>query len=690
MIPPLRSDLVLIPGPAEWDGTPTWTIHDTVRNIFFRIGWIERSMLRHWHQGDSAHIAAATATELGSAVDCQAVIAFAAFLAQNQLVRDDTATMPAPRRHGILTTLLHGYLYFRIPLGSPDRVVAALAPRLAWVLRSRGFAIFMLACTVWGLMRTAGQWDVFIATLPPLSTPGGLAVYGAMLALSAVVHEFGHAFATRHFGCRIGTMGIAFVVMVPTLYTDTTDTWRLSQSRHRLAVAAAGIAAELLLVLPMLAVWSHLPEGPARSAAVTLATTALAATLAINLSPFMRFDGYFMLSDLLGVANLQDRAFALLRWRLRRLLFGLAAPAPEMLPTRLHATLLAWAVVTLIYRAGLYLGIALFVYHSVFKLAGMVLFCVEFGWFLARPCWSEMRAWWHLRAAMSGPRLALSLAVLAAALAGLVLPWSQGVDLPATLDAAHHSVLFPRQAGRVALSRLTLGTPVAAGELLVELDAPLLRNTLDEVDIRLAAAQWQVDHLIARDAAWERLRVEEETLAAIKRERAAIQDQLARLEIRAPFAGTIIEHDPALTAGRWVAAKDRLAELADISQCRVTAYGDENDLGRLQTGAAGKFYADGLDLEPVAITLTRIDATASRRLDDLYFAADFGGAIAVRRNGAGAIPARAIFGVHFQVTGPADCRMRRRGTVMVDAKAESVIYHLARLAVSIFNEERGL
>jgi putative peptide zinc metalloprotease protein len=686
MISALRSGLSVHRGPAEWDGMPSWTIHDTVRNRFFRIGWIERAMLRHWSKGDAERIAKAAAADLGFDVTEKAVGEFNAFLTANQLI---DALQPHPSRQGVLSRLFHGYLFLRIPLGSPDSFVAAITPRLIGLLTSPLFLIALSLTSLWGIFQTARQWDVFVTTLPPLAAPGGLAMYGIMLVLSAIAHEFGHAIATRHFGCRVGLMGIAFIVMVPTLFSDTTDSWKLTDTRQRLIIGLSGIAAELFLAIIALAVWSHLPEGMARSAAVTLATTALATTLTINLSPFMRFDGYFILSDLVNIANLQERAFAFFRWHLRRLLFAMNLPLPEILPRRLHILLLVWAMIAIAYRAFLYLGIALLVYHSVFKLAGIVLFAAEFGWFLARPCWRELSAWWLLRDAMQPKRLAATLALLAAAILTIAIPWRGTVEMPSTLEAVRHTSLFPPQAGQVAVSHLEPGRTFAEGEVLLELEAPALRSKLEEVNIRLKAAQWQVDHLNARQNEWSGIRVEEEALVAVKREREELLNQLARLEIRAPFSGTVVERDSALRPGRWLSPGDRVADLADMSQCRVVAYVGETDLGRLSLSAIGRFYADGLDLAPVAVAISRIDAASARRLDDPYFASDLGGAIAVRHTESGGVPASAIFGVRLAAKEATDCRMRRRGIVVVEARSESILHQLFRLVATNLNAESG-
>jgi putative peptide zinc metalloprotease protein len=120
-----------------------------------------------------------------------------------------------------------------------------------------------------------------------------------------------------------------------------------------------------------------------RQACFYLATTSWVLSLALNASPFMRFDGYFILSDLLDLPNLHERAGALARTALRRLLLGWPDPWPEPLPATLRNRLIAFAWVTWCYRLTVFLGIALVVYHLFFKALGVALFLVEIVFFIA-------------------------------------------------------------------------------------------------------------------------------------------------------------------------------------------------------------------------------------------------------------------------------------------------------------------
>ena len=107
--------------------------------------------------------------------------------------------------------------------------------------------------------------------------------------------NWGHGYIAKYFGCRVSAIGIAFLVFFPFLYTDTTDAWRLRNHRERLIINFAGILTELHLALIATFLWAILPDGGLKSVTFFIATTSWISSLAINVSPFMRFDGYYVL-----------------------------------------------------------------------------------------------------------------------------------------------------------------------------------------------------------------------------------------------------------------------------------------------------------------------------------------------------------------------------------------------------------
>ncbi len=208
-------------------------------------------------------------------------------------------------------------VFFRIPLWRPDAFLNRAWP---WLERfgPRALRYGLPATLGLGVFLVSRDWQRFIATFPHLFSLGGALAFGVALFFSP---SFATSSATPSWpsapvvGCRAWAWRSWCCCRC--FYTDVSDAWRVNDRRARLLIGAGGVLAELVLACIALLAWSLLPDGPGRTAAFMLASATWITTLVINLNPFMRFDGYFLLSDFWEVDNLQGRAFALCRWRLR-------------------------------------------------------------------------------------------------------------------------------------------------------------------------------------------------------------------------------------------------------------------------------------------------------------------------------------------------------------------------------------
>ena len=458
---PLREEIGIFPGPAADDGSPTWTLHDPARNRFYRLGWQEFEILSRWDCGDFDILIGRVNAETTLTIEAQDVEELAHFLFAYDLLRSagpqSTVRMvekAVRQRETWWQWLLHNYLFLRVPLVRPDRFLTAAYPYVRF-LYSRPFALSLLGVGLVGLYLIVRQWDVFLDTFVDLFTISGVASFGATLFCLKIVHELGHAFTAKRFGCRVPSMGVAFLVMVPMLYTDVNNSWKLTSRRQRLSIGLAGVTAELGCAAIAAFAWGFLPAGPMRSAAFLVATSTWVTTLLINLSPFMRYDGYYVLSDWLETPNLHARAFALAQWRMRETLLRLGDEPPEEFSPGRRRFLVCFAYLTWIYRFSLFVGIAAIVYHFAVKIVGISMMAVEVGFFVVRPIFNEARTWWRRR---NDIRLNLHTVLTAAGaiaiVALLVAPWRSGIEAPATLKS---SAAYRRFRARIRRPRRSAG-----------------------------------------------------------------------------------------------------------------------------------------------------------------------------------------------------------------------------------------
>lgn len=696
-LPALRDELALHPGPAGPSGAPSWTLQDPVRNRFFQLPWAAVEILARWKLGEAHAVARATSAETTLTVSARDVTAVAEFLSTHQLVTPvgeeataRLARLTAEKRSSWAGWLLHHYLFFRVPLVRPDRFLSATLGLTAWVY-SRAFLRATAVALLAGLFLVGRQWDSFLATLVELLSWQGLACYGLAYIFVKTIHELGHAYTAKRYGCRVPTMGVAFLLLWPLLYTDTNEAWKLADRDQRTKVAAAGVAAELLVATWAMLAWSLLPDGAARSIAFLLATTTWVSSLVINLSPFLRFDGYFLLMDRLDMPNLHGRSFALARWKLREWLFALGEPPPERFARGRAAFLIAFAFATWAYRLLLFLGIAILVYHLFFKALGLLLFVVEIAWFILRPIWRELQAWGQRRRAiLASRRSAVLLLALGGVLLLLALPWRGSVTAQAVIMADGYALLYAPGPAIVERIEVAPGEAVKAGQVLLRLSSPDLEQRLRQVEIRIRrlTAEAEAGTLSAAHSARRNPLLE--ALKGATAERAGLLRELERYRIAAPAAGRLLDLEPDLHSGQWVAGAEPLAALRGAGPPRIEGLLEEADIHRVAIGAEGRFFSDNLGLPALDVRVVDIERGALRAVDLPYLASVFGGAVPVREVGQELVPERAVYRLRLALTGdvtpPA---MELRGTAHLDATAESPLSKLWKSVAVVLLRESG-
>lgn len=693
-LPPLREDLKLHEAAPNMDGSPAWVIQDPVNNAFYRIGWLEFELLSRWHQPTpGALLAAARAETLLDPTEDE-LEALLQFLHANQLLalHDPSHTDYLIRlyRHGKLSRarwLLHHYLFFRVPLWHPDRFLQAMAPVTRRLYRP-ATAWIVMALGILGAILAARQWDEFAASFVETLSPGGLAGYLVALALAKSLHELAHALTATRYGVRVAHMGVAFLVLWPMLYTDTGESWRLKDRRQRLAIASAGIVAELALAGLATLAWSLTAPGDLRQALFFLATTAWLISLGLNASPFMRFDGYFILSDLLDIPNLHERSFALARTWLRNRLLGWNDPDPEHFRPQLKGFLIAFAIVTWLYRLVVFVGIAVAVYLIFFKLLGIFLFLVEIIWFVARPIYNEVKIWNQRRDDILPSRRITAGATLAGLLLVGLLPWNVSVSANAWAHALHsHAYYSPMPARMVQL-------PTGNGRQSILLDAPVFVLEQPEIQLRAGLAAAGADALDSQLTGLSGLPEGEEKRPLLERMRAMKQAEATsqtaegkRLQLLGPFRGLLMDIDPGLHPGVWVTAKQQLAILIQPDEWQVEALVSQNDLARIAVGDRARFYPEDDRLVALRGKVTEIEATRASQLPHPMLSSQHGGGIAVLPDADGMTPREAMFRVRIRLDQATDRIAVRRGSVTIDATPRSWLIDATKSVLVVFIRE---
>jgi len=699
-LPPVREDLRLYPGSPQRDGSPSWRILDPVRNAFFEIGWLEFELLSRWreHQ-DAASLVAAVARETPISPSLDEVRAMMNFLTVNQLLaprskeaRELLARRMKDSKQPWYAELFHHYLFFRIPLFRPDEFLARTTA-LVDVFFTRGFVLLVLAVLGLDLYLISREWYSVTDAAARIFTPGAFLYYAIAVTFSKVVHELAHAYAARRYGVRVPTIGVAFLVMWPYLYTDTGETWKLGDRRKQLVIACAGMGSELVLAVFSTLLWALSPEGGAKSVFFVLASTTWVMTLAINASPFMRFDGYFVLSDLLDFPNLHERGAACAKWWLRRTFFGLDEPLPEpgLLP-RQRAALIVFAYITWCYRLVVFLGIAVLVYHFFVKLLGIVMFVMELVWFIFRPIWNEVGYLWRSRTAI---RLPWRPAVAALAVAGTlvwVIPVSHEVTAPAILRAQNENEIYAPFPARVTAVRVAESQKVSAGAELLRLEALDLGVREKKAEISIASARAELARMPANVQLQENYQVLQQRLAQAVAEKQAVAEEFQRQQLRSAQAGTVRDMAPDLVAGRWVNTRQLLMRVVSETEPVIEVYVNEQQVAAIAKDQTVKFFPRLADRPVLEGRVLAVDRAPQKDLQRPMLASVYGGDIVVKQAQRGAlVPQDAIYRVMVKpVDGVGKVDAVIHGRVRIETGLRFLAENFAYRIISLFIRESGI
>ncbi len=697
-LPPLRDELRITEGPRSHDGQPGWTLHDPARSRFFRLDWPTFEILKRWTVGSPDLIARLICEQTTLKPTSADVVGVLEFANQNQLLRlagaDNSAAM-ADLYHraqpGFIQWMIHNYLFFRVPLINPAKLLQRLDRVLAFLFRP-AFWILTFVVLVTGLVLLWRNWATFKMAWVDFADFHGFLGYFFVLVGIKVFHEFGHGLVATHYGCRVPAMGIAFLVMTPVAYTDTNEAWLLNRRRPRLMIGAAGIITELTLAAWATLAWGLLPDGMLRSAAYMVATVTWIKSLIVNLSPIMRFDGYYLMSDALDLPNLHARCFALARWKLREWLFDLREEPPEYYRRPLPGGLVALAFFIWIYRLVVFVGIAIFVYHFFFKALGIILFLVEISVFVVLPIISEMKVWYTKRAAiMATSRSRITGMIFLLLLAFVCVPLPQRIGLAGQLYPGREYRIVTTESSQLVQLPFSNGQSVTVGATLVRLDSPVLTERLAEARARAAKLAAQVGAAAAEPELRGRLPVMQAELDTSRAAVAEAEVALDRLTPAAPFAGTYYQTEIDLRTGEWLSRDEHIGTLVDPERWAVVAYLDEAHSHLVKEGQIARFYPDGRAQDVVTLKVVSIEFDATRVLTHPMLVTTAGGDVQARAVDGDIVPEKSVYRVTFAVEslGNLSDIHIRRGKVVIKAGSESVLTRLGRNSLSVLWRELG-
>lgn len=436
----------------------------------------------------------------------------------------------------------------------PERILNALYPWVRWMFHP----LFLIACIIlWvaALLLLAAEFRIFLNRLPTFYqffTPTNALWLAVTLAVTKIIHEFGHGLSCKHFGGECHEMGVMLLVLTPCLYCNVSDSWMLPNRWHRAAIGAAGIFVELTLASIATFIWWFSEPGLLiNHLALNVMFICSVSTLMFNGNPLLRYDGYYVLSDILEIPNLQQKARQLLHRTAAHWFLGIEPPEDPFLPQRNQALFVLYAVVSSIYRWVVVLSILLFL-NRFFKpyrleIIGRVIALGALYGLVVQPLY-QLGKFFYLPGRwnqVKKPRLWMTLTGLALLLAfALFVPLPYRVMSTCEIQAQDAAPVYVDVSGRLEKLFVQAGEKVRAGQ-------PLAQLSDHDLEIEIGRLETLRNQYQARLSALERRRSADaeaaNELPALREALQTVVQQLAekkrdqeRLLLLAPCDGVVL------------------------------------------------------------------------------------------------------------------------------------------------------
>ncbi len=477
--------------------------------------------------------------------------------------------------------------FLRIPLGDPDRFLQRWR-FLAAPLFTRGAFVLWMLTVISALVLAGLHWPELSGCLSDkIFSPRNLILIWLVYPIVKIFHEFGHAFAVKKWGGEVHEMGISLLAMTPIPYVDASASSAFADKKHRIAVAAVGMAVELLLSSLALFVWLNVENGLISTIAYNVMLIGGVSTVLFNGNPLLRYDGYYILADLIEIPNLGQRSVRYLGYLLQRYLLGVTVTESPVTAPGEKIWFLVYGPVSFCYRM-VVLAVLILLVSSRFFLIGLLIAIWGAVSLLILPG-ARSVARFLTNPAVSGRRSRL-LCV------GGVLTVGVGLllfILPVSIWTSTQGVVWlPEQSAIRAGTDCEVAEVLAPVEQFVSRDTPLVRGVDPFIAAEIEIYKARLEELYAGYNAqplYKRVerKVLLEKIELVKGDLQHVEDKLAKLLIRSPTDGKFILLDNRNLPGRFIKKGELLGYIIADHRPTVRAVVGQADIGLVRQRITG-------------------------------------------------------------------------------------------------------
>ncbi|MEM7453061.1 MAG: site-2 protease family protein [Planctomycetota bacterium] len=439
----------------------------------------------------------------------------------------------------------------------PERLLNWMYKYTWWLFTQTAVVITLIAASI-ALLSVIVNFGEFSARLPGFQAffdPRQWYMFVGVLCVTKVCHEFGHGLACKRMGGECHEIGFMLLVLTPCLYCNVSDSWRLPNKWHRAAIGAAGMYIEAILATIATFIWWFVQPGIIQDICLQVMLISSVSTVLFNGNPLLRFDGYYITSDLLEIPNLMQKSNKALTTLLGRHWLGLEIPDDQLMPANRPLAFASYTVAAFFYRIFILFAIFTFLIRwlepygleslgkgiASFALIGIV---VMPGYKLFR--YMSVPGRMHQ---VKKLRFFVVLGILVAAISLLLMiPVPHKLRSSLIIVPANFETVYVLQDGNVEDIRVEPGQVIEAGATIAVLRNIDIERTLVEARQNLELKIQERDQLVrlkslssAAPDDLQRLSSTEKEIEQLQKLIVHLEDRAKKLTLKSTIGGTVLE-----------------------------------------------------------------------------------------------------------------------------------------------------
>lgn len=541
-------------------------------------------------------------------------------------------------KKGLIYNWINKLFFSRFSVWDPDTVFGKMAKPIWWIWTPASLwisvAIVLAGCVVFGL--NVGRIS---PTLANFFSFHNLATIWVTTIVVKAIHELGHGLTCKHFGGEVHEVGVMLLVFTPYFFVNVSDSWVMPDRRHRIMISAAGIYVELVLAALATFLWAVVQPGTFQDFLFNVMVICSISTVVFNANPLMRFDGYYIMTDVIEVPNLQAKSRALIGHKVKTFLFGKNTDDPVLarmpLPKKRLALFYVYAVASWVYGYYVIYSLTWFMsdqmaQYDLRNLGRFLSFAAIFAWILM-PIWAFFKSLqlkgedWQPGGRMRRLMLVTSVA-LAAFIAMCFVPWELKIKRSGAVELAQPEQVRPEVTGFINEVLVKEGQEVEPGQPLARLTNREAEQALVLSQQRLRMAEAGVQRAMGQEKPAE-LKQAESARAEYRRKFEQAQRDVQNLELKARTRGVVLTQRLEEKKGQLVKSGELFCEIGSLDPMQIKMALNEKQVRYVEVGQRVDMKADAYphktihgkiaEVHPMLLAKDLPPALSARRAGDV-------------------------------------------------------------------------